>query len=458
MAVSGYRQGKWTPKKVSKDFNESESYKVEIVRQHYRFFFVDHSNVDGRFGLQYEGYSVGSAAAAAKTKNDLAQTASDTAGDEITANTVNGDAKTVLNDAKTAVAAIKITVDHAKRLLAIANDLVATSEDWFKTGGSVYNLIVVSKGGYPFIAHLAYISAGVAKAAVEKAVKKAGGPDADAFLDAETLMVALGKLDQTFRSVEKAFLDQNNKLINPGKDVVTPLTKAAQKDANTAVDAGVEALRTATSFKDTAADAFKSATKELNKAIADAKSAKDASDAFKPDYTKQASLGGVFEISGCTGVPEKARFLRRLPASIRPERASVGDDAAFLKWVELPSEADFTLVKYLPPIALDPSPNRTLPTPVLEQTPGLFKISPSWHLSYFDKLWFDGKVGGLLPFFYNDKQRTFFVPSSIWSNNVYELSSVFGNVICNYPDIKKAVRRLGLSLLQSDSDKRNFVE
>lgn len=314
MAVSGYRQGKWTPKKVSKDFNQSESYKVEIVRQHYRFFFVDHSNVDGRFGLQYEGYSVGSAAAAAKTKNDLAQTASDTAGDEITANTVNGDAKTVLNDAKTAVAAIKITVDHAKRLLAIANDLVPTSEDWFKTGGSVYNLIVVSKGGYPFIAHLAYISAGVAKAAVEKAVKKAGGPDAD-----------------------------------------------------------VEALRTATSFKDTAADAFKSATKELNKAIADAKSAKDASDAFKPDYTKQASLGGVFEISGCTGVPEKARFLRRLPASIRPERASVGDDAAFLKWVELPSEADFTLVKYLPPIALDPSPNRTLPTPVLEQTPGIIQ-------------------------------------------------------------------------------------
>jgi len=79
-------------------------------------------------------------------------------------------------------------------------------------------------------------------------------------------------------------------------------------------------------------------------------------------------------------------------------------------------------------------------------------------LSYFDKLWFDGKVGGLLPFFYNDKQRTFFVPSSIWSSNVYELSSVFGNVICNYPDIKKAVRRLeGLSLLQSDSDKRTLL-
>src|SRR5262249_20766406 len=60
MAVSEYRQGKWTPEKVSKDFAESAPYNVEIVRKHYRFFPIDRSEVDGRFGIKYEGYSLGS--------------------------------------------------------------------------------------------------------------------------------------------------------------------------------------------------------------------------------------------------------------------------------------------------------------------------------------------------------------------------------------------------------------
>ena len=55
MAVSDYRQGKWSPKRVSKDFDESGSYNVEIVRKHYVFFPVDRSEIDGRFGVKYEG-------------------------------------------------------------------------------------------------------------------------------------------------------------------------------------------------------------------------------------------------------------------------------------------------------------------------------------------------------------------------------------------------------------------
>ena len=53
MAVSDYRQGKWTPKKVSKDFYESSCDTiVDIVRKFYRFFAVDRSDIDGRFRHQ----------------------------------------------------------------------------------------------------------------------------------------------------------------------------------------------------------------------------------------------------------------------------------------------------------------------------------------------------------------------------------------------------------------------
>ena len=33
--------------------------------------------------------------------------------------------------------------------------------------------------------------------------------------------------------------------------------------------------------------------------------------------------------------------------------------------------------------------------PVLMQTPGIFRMTPPWHLSYFDRLWLDGLL--LLP-------------------------------------------------------------
>ena len=60
MAVSDYRQGQWTPKRISKDAHESVHYDMEIVKKHYRFIPVDRSEVDGRFGVKYDGTSLGS--------------------------------------------------------------------------------------------------------------------------------------------------------------------------------------------------------------------------------------------------------------------------------------------------------------------------------------------------------------------------------------------------------------
>ncbi len=61
MAVSDYRQGKWSPKRISKDYDKSTPYSDDIVRSHYTFFPVDRSEIDGRFGVKYSGSSVDSA-------------------------------------------------------------------------------------------------------------------------------------------------------------------------------------------------------------------------------------------------------------------------------------------------------------------------------------------------------------------------------------------------------------
>jgi hypothetical protein len=58
MAVSDYRQGKWTPKRISKDLDISTEYYVDIVKQKYQFFAVDRSDIDGRFAIEYKGISV----------------------------------------------------------------------------------------------------------------------------------------------------------------------------------------------------------------------------------------------------------------------------------------------------------------------------------------------------------------------------------------------------------------
>jgi hypothetical protein len=57
MAVSEYRKGKWTPRRLSKDFEESSVYDEEIFRRHYFFIPIDATEVDGRFGILYGGSS-----------------------------------------------------------------------------------------------------------------------------------------------------------------------------------------------------------------------------------------------------------------------------------------------------------------------------------------------------------------------------------------------------------------
>jgi hypothetical protein len=183
-----------------------------------------------------------------------------------------------------------------------------------------------------------------------------------------------------------------------------------------------------------------------------------------------AYLFGAFDISGCRGVPEKTTSLGNFTPAIRPKRDSVGDNSAFQKWVELGKEDEFGQIKLREDNpendftleVFSPQPDNHSFTPVLMQTPGIFKMTPPWHLSYLDKLWLDGlslgnllpshlfivaslsvvryaSLGTWLPFFYNDKKRTFFVlPSIGFRDRKNRLADVGGNVRGYYPDIKKA--------------------
>lgn len=417
MAESDYRQGKWTPKKVSRDSNESESYTAEIVRQHYRFLFIDRSNVDGRFGIQYDGYSVGSAAAAKKIMEDLIKTARDAAADETEAAAAKTAADIVLQNAQAAFAAVRVTANHAKTLLSVVNDMPPTCEDTLKTAGAVERIADAARIGFGVVD----ISAVTAQLLVDRT------NDNNFRNDVITFRQVLHSLDLAIREVKV----QTH--ANAGKPIVCPLTRIAQARAKDTVDAGEEAVRTATAFKDDAARTARTAGDELIKTTAAREEAENARDNFKPDNAEHARfLPGAFEISGCTGLPEKADPLGSFTLAIQPENASTGNDTEFLKWVELPSrddssENDFTLVvRYVfgHPYARQ----------VLRKSPGIFKMSPSWHLSYFDT--FNGTLGTFLPFFYNDKQHTFFVLPSIQPG----FGGAAGKVRDYYPDIKKAAR------------------
>jgi hypothetical protein len=100
---------------------------------------------------------------------------------------------------------------------------------------------------------------------------------------------------------------------------------------------------------------------------------------------------GRFEIFGCKGVPELVSPSlsngRTIPYAIQPEEA----DLAFLKWVKNRPENGFALYHG---------------GDVLRETPWIFKIAPPWHLHPSDK-------NRMLPFFYNDARRTFFIRASI---------------------------------------------
>lgn len=133
--------------------------------------------------------------------------------------------------------------------------------------------------------------------------------------------------------------------------------------------------------------------------------------------TSVAYMSGAFEIANCKGVPALAKdFPGTFVHLVRPEEDSTGENTAFMKWVEFPhnSENDFSLESTF----LGQS---NYLTRLLNWTPGRFKMSPPWHLSYMDKLFLNGlsllpdfgadyvPFGSWLPFFYNDKKRTFFV-------------------------------------------------
>ena len=158
-----------------------------------------------------------------------------------------------------------------------------------------------------------------------------------------------------------------------------------------------------------------------------------------------AELTGSFEISGCNGVPEKTLLPGVFEHAIRPDSGSTGEKPVFLKWDEQlrkNSDNDFTFVSDFQHSTL-----------VLQTTPWSFKMSPPWQLSYLDKLSFDGRmvfgdneisVGNWLPFYYNDKERTFFVLPSLKSKTMRsyypEIKNTFRNLEKNYEDaIKKGL-------------------
>ncbi len=101
-------------------------------------------------------------------------------------------------------------------------------------------------------------------------------------------------------------------------------------------------------------------------------------------------------------------------------------------------------------------------TPILIQTPNIFKMSPPWHLSYLDKFWLDSFdlfnlasnpislrsrfnfAGSWLPYFYADKKRTFFVLPSLKLRTV-DVDTLHGGAAATrlyYPEVKKIFRQL----------------
>jgi len=419
MAVSNYRQGKWTPKRVSTDFHESEKYEVEIERKHYRFFAIDRSDVGGSFSIGYAGFSVGSAAAAKNTKQNLEDAVPKTEQAKSDAEKIKKDADEVLRKASIAVYSVQNAFDLVKKVEPYVNQLVATSEALDRSCDAV-------RLEAQYVKDLIYPSTYNAAINAETTV----GAVCNA-TSAETFKLFVGYLNNSLLRVENraielnTYYDSNDKLnafryLN--KQNLPELSKAAQDDFRKAVDAGVEALSTIKDFKVIAFNATVTADTKFATASTLAKEAEAARDNFMADTAKHAELSGVFEISGSKGVPElTSNFTGTFMHVLRPKTDSVGDNTAFLKWVELGKANDLGEVES----RKDGENDFALQHfgPVLMWTPGVFKMTPPWHLSYLDKFWLDTEpigdkkntvpMGYGLPFFYNDNKRTFFVLPSI---------------------------------------------
>jgi hypothetical protein len=178
-------------------------------------------------------------------------------------------------------------------------------------------------------------------------------------------------------------------------------------------------------------------------------------------YSYYASLYGAFELTGCTGAPELSSIEGYFRPSIQPEEASALPLTQFMKWIERgpypprgdAPEEDFSLET----ATFTPGKRGSL-VPLLEFTPWLYHMTPPWHLSYFDKLIVDGyeglgvtnndgfyaPLGSWLPFFYNDKKRTFFVlPTLAGQGRRPEGAIAAGpGIRYYYPDIKKGFRQV----------------
>jgi hypothetical protein len=168
-----------------------------------------------------------------------------------------------------------------------------------------------------------------------------------------------------------------------------------------------------------------------------------------------ATLGGVFEVAGCNGMPVRShRAYGYFNPAVRAEVASTGVRTDNLKWQELEartdSAQDFTLATYAPGVG-----GAVFHQFLLAQTPWLFRMTPPWHATYLDKLWIDGKkafpnivaisrmdspLGGWAPYFYDDKRRTFFVLPATGGRSGRRESFSFPRLY--YPDIKRGVRQI----------------
>jgi hypothetical protein len=198
------------------------------------------------------------------------------------------------------------------------------------------------------------------------------------------------------------------------------------------------------------------------------------------DGFEQAELFGAFDVVGCTGSPELVSFRTNLTPLVQPEWASVGEYqnpdksySAFMKWEELGSRDEFgrLVVRHDNPendFTIDNAFASGSPryTPVLVQTPWLFRVSPPWHLSYMDGLLLNGLAavvprgatglkssaktttapfGSWLPFFYADKKRTFFALPALVKPSLRPTSvsgAADGADILYYPEIKELFRKL----------------
>ena len=196
---------------------------------------------------------------------------------------------------------------------------------------------------------------------------------------------------------------------------------------------------------------------------------------FAPESV--ASLSGSFEIAGCKGLPVRANLPGHFVHIVRPETDSAGQVTEFLKYVELTSrddapENDFTLQTFFS------GGGGSALTRLLFQTPWRFRQSPPWHMSYMDKFLLDAEtlvsflrdrlpMGSWLPFFYNDKKRTFFVPPCIPGPRRSRGDEALGlagavpaaGVRLYYPQIKKGFRELEVffeAFIQSWLDTLDF--